>query len=143
MSTTHSMPPPAPQMYEESIHAQRNRRLLIVTIVLMLAGAAYGIYWWTSARFWVQTDNAYVTGNLVPVTAQATGIVTQEMDAAKVARLMLAITSRVSFCLPEQVARSPLSSLRPISPGMACRATATRPIRILRSWSIIIRVPAS
>lgn len=77
MSTTHSMPPPAPQMYEESIHAQRNRRLLIVTIVLMLAGAAYGIYWWTSARFWVQTDNAYVTGNLVPVAAQATGIITQ------------------------------------------------------------------
>ena len=26
---------------------------------------------------WVQTDNAYVTGNLVPVTAQATGIITQ------------------------------------------------------------------
>ena len=77
MNTTHSMPPPAPQMYEESIHAQRNRRLLIVTIVLMLAGAAYGIYWWTSARFWVQTDNAYVTGNLVPVAAQATGIITQ------------------------------------------------------------------
>ena len=77
MSTTHSMPPPAPQMYEESIHVQRNRRLLIVTVVLMLAGAAYGIYWWTSARFWVQTDNAYVTGNLVPVAAQATGIITQ------------------------------------------------------------------
>ena len=41
MSTTHSMPPPAPQMYEESIHAQRNRRLLIVSRD-SLAGAAYG-----------------------------------------------------------------------------------------------------
>lgn len=77
MSHTHSMPPPAPQMYEESIHAQRNRRLLVVALVLMLAGAAYCAYWWTSARFWVQTDNAYVTGNLVPVAAQATGIITQ------------------------------------------------------------------
>ena len=77
MSTTASMPPPAPHLHEESIHAQRNRRLLIVVIVLMLAGLAYGIYWWTSARFWVETDNAYVTGNLVPVAAQATGIVTQ------------------------------------------------------------------
>jgi membrane fusion protein (multidrug efflux system) len=64
-------------MYEESLHAQRNRRLLVVAIVLMLAAVMYGMYWWTSARFWVQTDNAYVTGNLVPVTAQATGIITQ------------------------------------------------------------------
>lgn len=62
---------------EESIHIQRNRRLLLVTGVLLLSMAAYGLYWWTSARFWVQTDNAYVTGNLVPVAAQATGIITQ------------------------------------------------------------------
>jgi membrane fusion protein (multidrug efflux system) len=77
MSTTHSLPPPAPHLYDESLHAQRNRRLLIVAIVLMLGAVVYGMYWWTSARFWVQTDNAYVTGNLVPVTAQATGIITQ------------------------------------------------------------------
>lgn len=76
MSTSHAMPPPAPQMYEESIHAQRHRQLLMVAVALMLAGAAYGIYWWTWGRFWVQTDNAYVTGNLVPVAAQATGIIT-------------------------------------------------------------------
>jgi membrane fusion protein (multidrug efflux system) len=76
MSTTHSILPPAPHLYDESLHAQRNRRLLIVAIVLMLGALVYGMYWWTSARFWVQTDNAYVTGNLVPVTAQATGIIT-------------------------------------------------------------------
>jgi len=77
MSTTHSVTPPVPQLYEDALHAQRNRRLLIVLVVLGLAGLAYGAYWWTSARYWIQTDNAYVTGNLVPVAAQATGIVTQ------------------------------------------------------------------
>jgi len=77
MSTTHSQPDPAPRIDEESLYAQRTRRLLLVAIVLMLGMAAYLLYWWTSARFWVQTDNAYVTGNLVPVTAQATGIITQ------------------------------------------------------------------
>ncbi|ALA59625.1 HlyD family secretion protein [Nitrospira moscoviensis] len=77
MSTTHSVPPPAPHLYEESLHAQRNRRLLLVALVLALAGLAYGVYWWTTARYWIQTDNAYVTGNLVPVAAQASGIITQ------------------------------------------------------------------
>lgn len=77
MSDTHSIPPPSPQLIEESLHAQRNRRLVIVTLVLSLAGLVYGSYWWTTARHWIQTDNAYVTGNLVPVTAQANGIITQ------------------------------------------------------------------
>jgi len=77
MSNTHSIPPPSPQLIEESLHTQRNRRLLIVALVLGLAGLAYGIYWWTTARHWIQTDNAYVTGNLVPVMAQANGIITQ------------------------------------------------------------------
>ncbi|HEX6949456.1 MAG TPA: efflux RND transporter periplasmic adaptor subunit [Nitrospira sp.] len=76
MSTTPSLPPSAAHMYDESLHTQRNRRLLIVAMALMFAAAMYAVYWWTSARYWVQTDNAYVTGNLVPVTAQATGIVT-------------------------------------------------------------------
>lgn len=80
MSTTHSVPPPAPQLYEDSLHAQRNRRLLIVFLALGLAGSAYGAYWWTTARHWIQTDNAYVTGNLVPVAAQATGIITQVLS---------------------------------------------------------------
>lgn len=77
MSNTHSIPPPSPQLIDESLHTQRNRRLLIVTLVLGLAGLTYGIYWWTTARHWIQTDNAYVTGNLVPVMAQANGIITQ------------------------------------------------------------------
>jgi membrane fusion protein (multidrug efflux system) len=75
--STQSLPPPAPHLYEEAMHAQRNRRLFVVAVVVALAALGYGLYWWTLARFWVETDNAYVTGNLVPVAAQATGIVTQ------------------------------------------------------------------
>lgn len=77
MSDPDSIPPPSPQSIEESLHAQRTRRLAIVALGLGLAGLAYGGHWWTTARHWVQTDNAYVTGNLVPVAAQAGGIITQ------------------------------------------------------------------
>lgn len=65
------------EMDDASLRRQRNRRLLAVTAALILSGAAYGAYWWTVSRHWVETDNAYVTGNLVPVAAQATGIITQ------------------------------------------------------------------
>jgi membrane fusion protein, multidrug efflux system len=77
MSTIHSIPPPAPDLYADSLRSQRNRRLLLVAVLVTFAGALYGSYWWTTARFWIETDNAYVTGNLVPVAAQASGIITQ------------------------------------------------------------------
>ena len=80
MNTAQSLPPPVPEPCQELLHAQRNRRLIAVAVVLALAALGYGLYWWTSARFWVETDNAYVTGNLVPVAAQATGIVTQVLS---------------------------------------------------------------
>lgn len=77
MTTPHTTTPPVPHLYEDSLRSQRNRRLLWVGLLFMLAGFAYGAYWFTKGRHLVQTDNAYVTGNLVPVAAQATGIVTQ------------------------------------------------------------------
>lgn len=61
----------------KAIRARRNRRLLIVAALTLLAAGGYLAYWLTYDRFWVRTDNAYVTGNLVPVAAQATGIITQ------------------------------------------------------------------
>ncbi|HET6378405.1 MAG TPA: HlyD family efflux transporter periplasmic adaptor subunit [Methylocella sp.] len=41
------------------------------------AGLAYAANWWLSGQYWVVTDNAFVTGNLIPVRADATGIVAQ------------------------------------------------------------------
>jgi len=71
-------PPPAPsRIHPKAIRARRNRRLLIVAALVLIATVVYLNRWWTHDRFWVRTDNAYVTGNLVPVAAQASGIVTQ------------------------------------------------------------------
>ena len=77
MSTADTPMPTTSHLYEAALRSQRNRRLLWVALLLLLAGLAYGVYWFTKARHWIQTDNAYVTGNLVPVAAQASGIITQ------------------------------------------------------------------
>jgi membrane fusion protein (multidrug efflux system) len=65
------------RIHPKAIRARRNRRLLIVAFLVLIGTMGYLFYWLTYDRFWVSTDNAYVTGNLVPVAAQASGIVTQ------------------------------------------------------------------
>ncbi len=74
---TPSPAPPPRRLQPKAIRASRNRRLLVVAVLMLIAAALYFGRWWTHDRFWVSTDNAYVTGNLVPVAAQATGIITQ------------------------------------------------------------------
>jgi len=55
---------------------QRKQRLLIVLLLVILAVIAYGAYWYFHARFYVSTDNAYVSGNTVTVTSEVNGTVT-------------------------------------------------------------------
>lgn len=68
---------PKAKIRPKAIRARRNRRLMLVALILLIATLAYAGYWWYYARFWVWTDNAYITGNLIRVEAQATGIITQ------------------------------------------------------------------
>lgn len=63
--------------YPKTIRARRNRYLLLVMLVLLAGALIYAGYWWNISRFRVVSDNAFVTGNLIPVDADATGIVTQ------------------------------------------------------------------
>ncbi len=82
MTTTSELPSSSPspgslRIHPKAIRARRNRRLLVVALLVLITAITYLAYWWTYDRFWVRTDNAYVTGNLVPVAAQASGIITQ------------------------------------------------------------------
>lgn len=83
MTTTSELPGPplstpgSLRVHRKTIRARRNRRLLIVGLLVLLTAIGYLAYWWTYDRYWVRTDNAYVTGNLVPIVAQASGIITQ------------------------------------------------------------------
>ena len=65
------------RIHPKAVRARRNRRLLVVAGFVLTATIGFLIYWYTHDRFWIRTDNAYVTGNLVPVAAQASGIITQ------------------------------------------------------------------
>ncbi|WP_340123675.1 HlyD family secretion protein [Methylobacter svalbardensis] len=63
--------------HPKTIRTRRNRYLLLVMLVLIVGALTYAGYWWHYCRFWVVSHNAFITGNLIPVEADATGIVTQ------------------------------------------------------------------
>jgi membrane fusion protein (multidrug efflux system) len=60
--------------------AIRSRRTFLLRIVLagVVIGALAALFrWLTYDRDWVTTDNAFVTGNIIPVQSDATGVVAQ------------------------------------------------------------------
>jgi len=63
--------------HPKTIRTRRNRYLLLVMLVLIVGALTYAGYWWHYCRFRVVSHNAFITGNLIPVEADATGIVTQ------------------------------------------------------------------
>jgi membrane fusion protein, multidrug efflux system len=63
--------------HPKAIRSRRNRYLFLVMLVLVVSALAYAGYWWHYCRFRVVSHNAFISGNLIPVEADATGIVTQ------------------------------------------------------------------
>jgi membrane fusion protein (multidrug efflux system) len=51
-------------------NSRRQRGFLILGAVIVIAGLAYGAYWFFDARFYESTDDAYVSGNIVAVTSR-------------------------------------------------------------------------
>ena len=54
---------------------RRQRAMLAFGAAVIIAGLLYGLYWLLHARFYENTDNAYVSGNVVQITPQVGGMV--------------------------------------------------------------------
>ena len=64
-----------PQNGNGNGNGERNRKLLLVTLVLILIAVACGLYWFLYARFYEETDDAYVGGNVIQISSQVGGTV--------------------------------------------------------------------
>jgi len=60
-----------------TLNENGNRRPLMLALVgaFGLAAIGYGFYWSTYARYHIDTDNAYVAGNIVQITPQTAGTI--------------------------------------------------------------------
>ncbi|CAE6755462.1 HlyD family secretion protein [Paraburkholderia haematera] len=66
---------PADHAPEATPPGKRKLLLALLGLAVVAAGAAYGAYYMTYARYHQSTDDAYVSGNLVQLTPQVTGTV--------------------------------------------------------------------
>ena len=65
------------QLTRKTIRARRNMFLWLIVPIAGAAALLYALYWLFVGRYWVVTDNAFVTGNLIPVYADAAGVVVE------------------------------------------------------------------
>jgi membrane fusion protein (multidrug efflux system) len=54
---------------------KRRSLLIAFTLIVLIVAVAYGIWWFVFARHYENTDDAYVSGNVVQVTSQVGGTV--------------------------------------------------------------------
>ena len=77
----------------DALETQRKRRLIILGVICLLGAIAYGLYWFMVARYYVDTDNAYVQGNVVQITPQVGGTVVSigvnDTDTVKAGQLLV------------------------------------------------------
>ncbi|MFD1328054.1 HlyD family secretion protein [Mycoplana ramosa] len=72
---------PAPA--SKTTKAGGKRRVLPVLFLALLAGGGwYGYNWWTTGRFMVSTDDAYIEGDIATISPKVTGYVAQVQVAA-------------------------------------------------------------
>jgi membrane fusion protein (multidrug efflux system) len=62
-------------MSENTQQNNRRRWMTILAVVVLLAGVGYGAYWLLYASHYETTDDAYVGGDIVPITSRENGTV--------------------------------------------------------------------
>ena len=88
MATENTLTPPP-----DILEVRRKRRLMILGVICLLSAIAYGLYWYVVARHFVETDNAYVQGNVVQITPQVGGTVVaigvNDTDSVKAGQMLV------------------------------------------------------
>lgn len=72
----HAVAPSAPAAPAQVSAAPNRRVLLVVVLIALIALAAGGRMWWRSQNI-VETENAFVTGHVHPLSARIAGVVTR------------------------------------------------------------------
>ncbi len=60
---------------DNDLNRKRKFHLILLTILLFIISLIWGVYWTVVARYYETTDDAYVNGNIIPITSQVAGTI--------------------------------------------------------------------
>ncbi|UPS63938.1 multidrug efflux MFS transporter periplasmic adaptor subunit EmrA [Providencia rettgeri] len=63
------------QTHQPNKKRQRKNALIFLTLLFLIIGVGWGVYWYLVLRHYESTDNAYVAGNQVQIQSQVSGSV--------------------------------------------------------------------
>jgi len=69
------MSTPNPTAAPANGNGARRRNLLLLSLLVVVCAVGYGAYWALHARYYQSTDDAYVSGDVVQITAEVPGTV--------------------------------------------------------------------
>ena len=72
---THTSPEAPAASPAPPANGSRRLRLIILALVVIVCGVAYGTYWLLDARYYESTDDSYVDGDVVQITSEVPGTV--------------------------------------------------------------------
>lgn len=92
---------------EETIRKKKRRFYLkLFTLSIIIIAILCGIYWFLIARFYENTEDAYVNGNIIPITAQVGGTIiavkVDDTQFVKTGQLLVELDPIDSFIAFEQ-----------------------------------------
>lgn len=97
-------------------NGSRNRNLLVVTTVFIALGIGWFVYWSLILKWRERTDDAYVGGDQVSVTARVAGTVVsmqgKEMDAVKAGQALVTLDTSDAQVQLQKMASALASSAR-------------------------------
>ena len=108
----------------------RVRRAVIVTLLFGLAGLAWLTWWFVAGRYVVTTNDAYVTGNMIPVDDQTPGTIR---------RVLVRTTEHVGSGQPLAILQGDRARLR-LQHAQAQLASTVRGVR--RAFAEVARLKA-
>ena len=116
---------------------KRRRALLGLSAVFGVAALAYGVHWFLVARHHVETDNAYVQGNVVQITPQVGGTVVainaDDTDYVKAGQVLLRLDPADARVALEQAEAQLAQTVREVRTLYANNSTLTANIALRRA----------
>jgi len=127
---------PSPEVAAAPSTASRKRKaaLSVLGVLFVLAGSAYGLYWFEHGRWIESTDDAYVNGHVVQITPQLGGTVlavhAEDTDTVKAGQVLVELDRADARVALDQAETALAQTVRETRTMFANNATLAQQVKV-------------